>query len=118
MHTAYASGGISSRKLLQLGLKISIENMPSVIFLKPPTMPDSLYHRRTGTTLEDFTVITPAAGLPLDVVRQYNLKVRELLEAENANLTLDVDRLEKNIALDSLVRRVSKTQTERSLFPQ
>ena len=119
MHTAYASGGISSRKLLQLGFKdfyrkYAISNISQTSYnaLIPYII------GRTGTTLEDFAVITPAAGLPLDVVRQYNLKARELLEAEKQlNLTLEeADRLKKNIALDSLVRRVSKTQTPNEVF--
>lgn len=119
MHTAYASGGISSRKLLQLGFKdfyrkYAISNISQTSFnaLIPYIV------NRTGTTLEDFAVITPAAGLPIEVVREYNLRARELLEAEKQlNLTLEeATRLQKNIALDSLVRRVSKTQTPNEIF--
>ena len=110
MHTAYAAEGISSRKLFALGFKnfnrkYAISNISQASYnaLLPYII------GRSGNSLEDFAVITPAAGLPIDVVRQYNLRVRELLEPQKQmNLTLaEAKRLEKSISLDSLVRRVN-----------
>ncbi|MGB0376269.1 MAG: signal peptidase I [Flavobacteriaceae bacterium] len=119
MHTAYAATGISSRKLLQLGLKeftrrYAISNITQNSFnaLLPYIV------GRSGSTPEDFAVFTPSAGLPIEIVRQYNLKVLELLEKEKQlNLTLEeAQELQKKLSLDSLVRRVAQIQTPNETF--
>ena len=88
---AYASKGISSRKLLNEGFesfsrKYKIENITESSYQQ--LIPYII--GRTGNTVENFHVITEAKGLPLELVQKLGLRVSEPLESsKEMTLTLE-----------------------------
>ena len=120
-YTVYNNEGVSSKKLLKYGINdferiYPIKNITQSSF--NAIMPYIISRR--GNTVEDFSVITPAKGLPLKIVKKYGLEVSELLSKKKIiNTTLEkVLRLKKNEKFDSIVRNISKIKTpNESFFP-
>ncbi len=120
-YTVYNNEGVSSKNLLKYGINdferiYPIKNITQNSF--NAIMPYIISRR--GNTVEDFSVITPAKGLPLKIVKKYGLEVSELLSKKKIiNTTLEkVLRLKKNEKFDSIVRNISKIKTpNESFFP-
>ncbi|MAH82528.1 MAG: signal peptidase I [Flavobacteriaceae bacterium] len=120
-YTVYNNEGVSSKKLLKYGINdferiYPIKNITQNSF---NAIVPFIISRR-GNTVEDFSVITPAKGLPLKIVKKYGLEVSELLSKKKIiNTTLEkVLRLKKNEKFDSIVRNISKIKTpNESFFP-
>ena len=120
-YTVYNNEGVSSKKLLKYGINdferiYPIKNITQNSF---NAIVPYIISRR-GNTVEDFSVITPAKGLPLKIVKKYGLEVSELLSKKKIiNTTLEkVLRLKKNEKFDSIVRNISKIKTpNESFFP-
>ena len=118
---AYASKGISSRKLLNEGFesfsrKYKIENITESSYQQ--LIPYII--GRTGNTVENFHVITEAKGLPLELVQKLGLRVSEPLESsKEMTLTLEeANTLRKISGMDSVVQRVNKRKvTNETFFP-
>ena len=116
---AYASKGISSRKLLNEGFesfsrKYKIENITESSYQQ--LIPYII--GRTGNTVENFHVITEAKGLPLELVQKLGLRVSEPLEAsKEMTLTLEeANTLRKISGMDSVVQRVNKRKVPNETF--
>ena len=120
-YTVYNNEGVSSKKLLKYGINdferiYPIKNITQNSF--NAILPYIISRR--GNTVEDFSVITPAKGLPLKIVKKFGLEVSELLSKKKIiNTTLEkVLRLKKNEKYDSIVRNISKIKTpNESFFP-
>lgn len=117
----YNAKGVSSRKLLEIGLKdftrkYRIENITQETY--DAIIP--FIYGRLSNDLNNFIVLTPPKGLPPKLIGQLRLQVKELLEVEK-ELTLTIDeaeKLEKNDLFDSLVRKISKVKTPNTtVFP-
>ena len=116
---AYASKGISSRKLLNEGFesfsrKYKIENITESSYQQ--LIPYII--GRTGNTVENFHVITEAKGLPLELVQKLGLRVSEPLESsKEMTLTLEeANTLRKISGMDSVVQRVNKRKVPNETF--
>ena len=118
---AYNSKGVSSRKLLELGIKdfyrrFKIENITQNRY-------DQLAPYLVGTQgrgQEDFIVITRHTGLPIELIRSLGLRVSEILEqTKDLNLTVkEAEEIEKQNWIDSIVQRNQKIKTPNlSFFP-
>tara|TARA_A200000113_G_scaffold225771_1_gene247904 strand:+ start:1494 stop:3197 length:1704 start_codon:yes stop_codon:yes gene_type:complete len=118
---AYNSKGVSSRKLLELGIKdfyrrFKIENITQNSY-------DQLAPYLVGTQgrgQEDFIVITSHTGLPIELIRSLGLRVSEILEkTKDLNLTVkEAEEIEKQNWIDSIVQRNQKIKTPNlSFFP-
>ena len=112
IHTLSHNEGISARKLLDLGYKdftrtYKIKGITQQSFnaIRPYIL------GTTGTSVEDFKVITSSRGLPIEIVQQLRLQVTEVLARER-QLTLTLNEA-KELAIqpwvDTVVRR---NQTE------
>ena len=108
IHTLSHNEGISARKLLDLGYKdftrkYKIKGITQQSFnaIRPYIL------GTTGTSVEDFKVITSSRGLPIEIVQQLRLQVTEVLARER-QLTLTLNEA-KELAIqpwvDSVVRR-------------
>ncbi len=116
---AYASKGISSRKLLSEGFesfsrKYKIENITESSYQQ--LIPYII--GRTGNTVENFHVITEAKGLPVELIRKLGLRVSEPLESsKEMTLTLEeANTLRKISGIDSVVQRVNKRKVPNETF--
>ena len=118
---AYNSKGVSSRKLLELGIKdfyrrFKIENITQNSY-------DQLAPYLVGTQgrgQEDFIVITSHTGLPIELIRSLGLRVSEILEkTKDLNLTVkEAEEIEKQNWIDSIVQWNQKIKTPNlSFFP-
>ena len=118
---AYNSKGVSSRKLLELGIKdfyrrFKIENITQNSY-------DQLAPYLVGTQGRgqgDFIVITRYTGLPIELIRSLGLRVSEILEqTKDLNLTVkEAEEIEKQNWIDSIVQRNQKIKTPNlSFFP-
>ena len=116
---AFAKKGVSSRKLIAAGFedfnrKYKIENITENSYQK--LIPYIV--GRIGNTVEDFSVITKAKGLPTELIRQLGLRVSEILET-NKQLTLTIDEangLKSLEGIDSVKRRILKSKTSNETF--
>jgi signal peptidase I len=116
---AFSKKGVSSRKLLAAGFedfsrKYKIENITENSYQK--LIPHII--GRIGSTVEDFSVITKAKGLPPELIRQLGLRVSEILET-NKELTLTIDEangLKSLEGIDSIKRRILKSKTSNETF--
>jgi signal peptidase I len=116
---AYNSNGISSRRLLEIGIKdfyrrFKIENITQNSY-------DQLAPYLVGTQARDkenFIVITSHRGLPIQLIRSLRLKVIEILEkTKDLNLTVkEAEVIEKQNLVDSVVKRNQKKKTPNSSF--
>ena len=111
---AYSKKGVSSRKLLKLGVgdyyrKFKIDNINQNSYNKIlPYIVGTL-----GNTRENFVVITKKNGLPVKLINNLNLKVSELLEIEKKlTLTIKESILLKNQNwIDSIVMDLNNSKT-------
>ena len=116
---AYNSKGVSSRKLLELGVKdfyrrFRIENITQ-------NSCDQLAPYLVGTQpggQENFIVITRHTGLPIELIRSLRLRVSEILEkTKDLNLTVkEAEEIQKQNLVDSIVQRNQKNKTPNSSF--
>ena len=117
--TAYGEKGISSRKLISVGVKdflrrYKIENITQNSYAKlAPYLAGS-----TGNSQDNFIAITRDKGLEPELIRSLGLRVSELLEKTKAlNLTIkEATILAKQPWLDSVVRQISKNKTPNKTF--
>lgn len=120
-HFAYKAKGVSSRQLKQEGIKdfnrkYRIENITQESY---NALSPYIYGRLTND-IENFIVLTPPAGLPLQLVNQLRLRVSELLEpTKELTLTIkEAEILRGKGVFDSLIRKVNRQKTPNtSLFP-
>ena len=111
---AYNSKGISARRLINAGYndltrKFLITNITQPILdaLRPHLLmianPDP----------NNYQVLTEARGLPLNIVQQYRIQAKELLEKEKSLfLTLkEAEELPNQLLLDSLKRNINSRRT-------
>ena len=120
-HKAYNAKGISARKLINAGYddltrKFLITNISQPILdaLRPHLLmianPDP----------SNYQVLTGSKGLPLNVVQQYRIQAKELLETQKSLfLTLkEAEELPNVVTLDSLKRNINSKRTYNdSYFP-
>ena len=118
-HFAYNAKGVSSRKLNALGIKdyqrkYRIENITQETY---NAIAPFILGRMTND-INNFIVVTSAAGLPAKLVGKLRLRVKEILEAKKElTLTLnEAEKLRKGDYLDSLVRKVNDTKTPNTSF--
>ena len=117
--TAYGEKGISSRKLISVGVKdflrrYKIENITQNSYAKlAPYLAGS-----TGNSQDNFIAITRDKGLEPELIRSLGLRVSELLEKTKAlNLTIkEATILAKQPWLDSVVRQINKNKTPNKTF--
>ncbi len=81
VHYAYDAKGVSSRKLNAEGIKdymrkYRIENITQQTYDK--ILP--YIHGRISNDINNFIVVTPADGLPPQLIGQLRLRVKEILE--------------------------------------
>jgi len=111
---AYSKKGVSSRKLLKLGIgdyyrKFKIDNINQNSYNKIlPYIVGTL-----GNTRENFVVITKKNGLPVKLINNLNLKESELLETEKKlTITIKESILLKNQNwIDSIVMDLNNSKT-------
>jgi signal peptidase I len=116
---AYSNKGISSRKLVDIGIKdfyrrFRIENISQSSYEKiAPYLVGT-----QGGNQDNFTVITRHAGLPIDLVRSLGLRASEVLEkTKDLNLTVkEAEKIGKQNWIDSIVQRNQKVRTANSSF--
>ena len=120
-HKAYNAKGISARKLINacyddLTRKFLITNISQPILdaLRPHLLmianPDP----------SNYQVLTGSKGLPLNIVQQYRIQAKELLETQKSLfLTLkEAEELPNVVTLDSLKRNINSKRTYNdSYFP-
>ena len=120
-HKAYNAKGISARKLINAGYddltrKFLITNISQPILdaLRPHLLmianPDP----------SNYQVLTGSKGLPLNIVQQYRIQAKELLETQKSLfLTLkEAEELPSVVTLDSLKRKINSKRTYNdSYFP-
>ena len=116
---AFSKKGVSSRKLLAAGFedfnrKYKIENITENSYQK--IIPHII--GRIGSTVEDFSVITKAKGLPPGLIRQLGLRVSEILET-NKELTLTIEEangLKSLEGIDSVKQRILRNKISNETF--
>jgi signal peptidase I len=116
---AFAQKGVSSRKLLaadfeDFNRKYKIGNITENSYQK--LIPHIV--GRIGNTVEDFSVITKAKGLPPKLIRQLGLRVSEILET-NKELTLTINEangLKSLEGIDSVKQRILTSKTSNETF--
>ena len=120
-YRAYNAKGISARRLINAGYddltrKFLITNISQPILdaLRPHLLmianPDP----------NNYQVLTNSKGLPLNIVQQYRIQAKELLETQKSLfLTLkEAEELPNVLTLDSLKRNINTTRTYNdSFFP-
>ena len=111
---AYSSKGVSSRKLLKLGIsdfyrKFKIDNINQNTYNE--ILPYII--GTTGNTRENFVVITKENGFPIKLINKLNLKISELLDIEKKlTLTIRESLLLKNQNwIDSVLMNVNNSKT-------
>ena len=112
---AYSNKGVSSRKLVDLGIKdfyrkFRIENLTQNSYAK-------LAPFIVGNTGNN-TIITNYKGLPVNLVRSLGLRASEILEkTKDLNLTLqEAKKIGNQIWIDSIVQRNQKIKTPNSNY--
>ena len=117
--SAYNAKGVSSRKLLNNGVKdfdrkYRIENITQETY--NAILPH--IHGRLTNNLDNFIVQTPSMGLPPKLIGQLRLRVKEILEAKK-DLTLTINEaktLEQRGLFDSLIRKINRSKTPNTTF--
>ena len=117
--TAYGEKGISSRKLISVGVKdffrrYKIGNITQNTYEKlAPYLVGS-----TGNSQDNFIAITRDKGLESELIRSLGLRASELLEKTKAlNMTIkEATILAKQPWLDSVVQQISKNKTPNKTF--
>ena len=119
IHTAYRAKGISGRKLQSENFKdftrkYRIDNISNESYQALLPYIYGIYSNER----DNFVVISPAAGIPVEVVRKLRLKMSEILESQKELLLTvsEADRLNKVMKLDSIVRQVNRSKTPNTSF--
>ena len=119
VHTAYREKGISGRKLLSekfkdFTRKYRIDNISNESYQALLPYIYGIYSNER----DNFVVISPAAGIPVEVARKLRLKMSEILEPQKELLltNAEAERLSKVMELDSIVRQVNRSKTPNTSF--
>jgi signal peptidase I len=119
IHTAYRAKGISGRKLQSENFKdftrkYRIDNISNESYQALLPYIYGIYSNER----DNFVVISPAAGIPVEVVRKLRLKMSEILESQKELLLTvsEADHLNKVMKLDSVVRQVNRSKTPNTSF--
>ena len=119
VHTAYREKGISGRKLLSekfkdFTRKYRIDNISNESYQALLPYIYGIYSNER----DNFVVISPAAGIPVEVARKLRLKMSEILEPQKELLLTiaEAERLSKVMELDSIVRQVNRSKTPNTNF--
>ena len=119
VHTAYREKGISGRKLLSEKFKdftriYRIDNISNESYQALLPYIYGIYSNER----DNFVVISPAAGIPVEVARKLRLKMSEILEPQKELLLTiaEAERLSKVMELDSIVRQVNRSKTPNTSF--
>ncbi len=119
VHTGYNAKGVSGRKLNNRGLKdftrkYRIENITQASY-------DALLPYIYGIYSNDrdnFIVIAPAAGIPVEAIQGLSIKIGEVLDTSKEMLltVAEAKELETSDLFDSIVRKVNKNKTANTSF--
>ena len=119
VHTAYRAKGISGRKLQSESFKdftrkYRIDNISNESYQALLPYIYGIYSNER----DNFVVISPAAGIPVEVARKLRLKMSEILEPQKEILLTiaEVEGLNKVMELDSIVRQVNRSKTPNTSF--
>ena len=119
VHTAYREKGISGRKLLSekfkdFTRKYRIDNISNESYQALLPYIYGIYSNER----DNFVVISPAAGIPVEVARKLRLKMSEILEPQKELLltNAEAERLSKVMELESIVRQVNRSKTPNTSF--
>ena len=119
VHTAYREKGISGRKLLSekfkdFTRKYRIDNISNESYQALLPYIYGIYSNER----DNFVVISPTAGIPVEVARKLRLKMSEILEPQKELLLTiaEAERLSKVMELDSIVRQVNRSKTPNTSF--
>ena len=119
VHTAYREKGISGRKLLSekfkdFTRKYRIDNISNESYQALLPYIYGIYSNER----DNFVVISPAAGIPVEVARKLRLKMSEILEPQKELLLTiaEAERLSKVMELDSIIRQVNRSKTPNTSF--
>ena len=117
--TAHNSKGVSSRKLVALGVKdfhrkFRIENITQSSY----TQIGPYLVGTSGNSQKDFIAVTRHTGLPIELIRSLGLRVSEILESKKElNLTVkEAENISRQSWIDSVVQRNQKIKTPNSSF--
>ena len=119
VHTAYRAKGISGRKLQSENFKdftrkYRIDNISNESYQALLPYIYGIYSNER----DNFIVISPAAGIPVEVARKLRLKMSEILEPQKELLLTiaEAEGLNKVMELDSIVRQVNRSKTPNTSF--
>lgn len=119
VHTAYREKGISGRKILSekfkdFTRKYRIDNISNESYQALLPYIYGIYSNER----DNFVVISPAAGIPVEVARKLRLKMSEILEPQKELLLTiaEAERLSMVMELDSIVRQVNRSKTPNTSF--
>lgn len=119
VHTAYRAKGISGRKLQSENFKdftrkYRIDNISNESYQALLPFIYGIYSNER----DNFIVISPAAGIPVEVARKLRLKMSEILEPQKELLLTiaEAEGLNKVMELDSIVRQVNRFKTPNTSF--
>ena len=119
VHTAYRAKGISGRKLQSENFKdftrkYRIDNISNESYQALLPYIHGIYSNER----DNFIVISPAAGIPVEVPRKLRLKMSEILESQKELLLTiaEAEGLNKVMELDSIVRQVNRSKTPNTSF--
>lgn len=119
VHAAYRAKGISGRKLQSENFKdftrkYRIDNISNESYQALLPYIYGIYSNER----DNFIVISPAAGIPVEVARKLRLKMSEILEPQKELLLTiaEAERLNKVMELDSIVRQVNRSKTPNTSF--
>jgi signal peptidase I len=119
VHTAYRAKGISGRKLQSENFKdftrkYRIDNISNESYQALLPYIHGIYSNER----DNFIVISPAAGIPVEVPRKLRLKMSEILESQKELLLTiaEAEGINKVMELDSIVRQVNRSKTPNTSF--
>ena len=119
VHAAYRAKGISGRKLQSENFKdftrkYRIDNISNESYQALLPYIYGIYSNER----DNFIVISPAAGIPVEVARKLRLKMSEILEPQKELLLTiaEAEGLDKVMELDSIVRQVNRSKTPNTSF--
>ena len=119
VHTAYRAKGISGRKLQSENFKdftrkYRIDNISNESYQALLPFIYGIYSNER----DNFIVISPTAGIPVEVARKLRLKMSEILEPKKELLLTiaEAEGLNKVMELDSIVRQINRSKTPNTSF--
>ena len=120
-YTAYSKTGISSRELIQTGIRDITRRFRIETNISQQQL-NALYTNKINVIQQgdNLIAISGARGIPTDLIRRQRLRVTELRDVQKTIfLTLEeAEKLRKKISFDSLVRNINNRQSyNTSFFP-